>query len=155
VRSSRTRAEVPGCNLSPFFYRYRNLIVERSSTKLKHFRAVTTRQDKRADNSPVVSPVRALWGYRRAADRRGLRYPRDLTDGEWGLIAPLVPAAKRGGRRRQAGLFLCIPCDEKTEGNKRKHCSSFWCGEQGTEHLIGSVYFIVAMSRFRRVIFGT
>jgi len=37
---------------------------------------------------------------RRAARRRGLRYPSDLTDAEWGLIAPLVPPAKRGGRKR-------------------------------------------------------
>src|SRR3712207_1266542 len=40
-----------------------------------------------------------------AADRErygrdGLRYPSDLTDDEWGLIAPLIRPAKRGGRRR-------------------------------------------------------
>ena len=34
---------------SPFLYRYRNL-VERFFNKLKHFRAVATRYDKRADN---------------------------------------------------------------------------------------------------------
>ncbi len=33
-------------------------------------------------------------------DRRGLRYPSDLTDAEWGLIAPLIPPAKRGGNKR-------------------------------------------------------
>lgn len=33
-------------------------------------------------------------------DRRGLRYPSDLTDAEWALIAPLIPPARRGGRRR-------------------------------------------------------
>lgn len=38
--------------------------------------------------------------HRRAASRRGLRYPSDLTDAEWGLIAPLIPPAKRGGRKR-------------------------------------------------------
>src|SRR3712207_8307785 len=32
--------------------------------------------------------------------RAGLRYPSDLTDGEWALIAPLIRPAKRGGRRR-------------------------------------------------------
>jgi putative transposase len=26
------------------------------------------------------------------------RYPTDLTDAEWQLLAPLIPAAKRGGR---------------------------------------------------------
>ena len=38
--------------------------------------------------------------HRLAADRRGLRYPSDLSDGEWGLVAPLIPPAKRGGRKR-------------------------------------------------------
>ena len=38
--------------------------------------------------------------HRRAADRRGLRYPSDLTDAEWVLVAPLIRPAKRGGRRR-------------------------------------------------------
>ena len=36
-------------SFSAFLYRYRNL-VERSFNKLKHFRAVATRYDKRADN---------------------------------------------------------------------------------------------------------
>ena len=34
-------------------------------------------------------------------ERRGLRYPSDVTDAEWALIAPLIPPAKRGGRRRE------------------------------------------------------
>jgi transposase len=38
--------------------------------------------------------------HRVAADRRGLRYPSDLSDAEWALIAPLIPPAKRGGRKR-------------------------------------------------------
>jgi putative transposase len=28
------------------------------------------------------------------------RYPSDLTDAEWALLAPLLPAAKPGGRPR-------------------------------------------------------
>jgi transposase len=32
--------------------------------------------------------------------RGGLRYPSDLTDAEWALIAPLIRPARRGGRRR-------------------------------------------------------
>ena len=32
--------------------------------------------------------------------RKGLRYPSDLQDGEWALIAPMFPAARRGGRPR-------------------------------------------------------
>ena len=31
--------------------------------------------------------------HRLAAERRGLRYPSDMTDCEWTLIAPLIPAA--------------------------------------------------------------
>lgn len=33
-------------------------------------------------------------------DRSRLRYPSDLTDGEWALVAPLIPPAKRGGNKR-------------------------------------------------------
>ena len=32
--------------------------------------------------------------------RTGLRYPSDLTDDEWTVVAPLIPPAKRGGRQR-------------------------------------------------------
>jgi transposase len=38
--------------------------------------------------------------HRRAADRRGLRYPSDLKDAEWALVAPLIPPARHGGRKR-------------------------------------------------------
>ena len=38
--------------------------------------------------------------HRIAADRRGLRYPSDMSDAEWALVAPLIPPARRGGRRR-------------------------------------------------------
>ena len=34
-------------------------------------------------------------------DRSKLRYPSDLTDEEWALIAPLIPPAKRGGNKRR------------------------------------------------------
>jgi transposase len=33
-------------------------------------------------------------------DRSTLRYPSDLTEAEWALIRPLIPAAKRGGNKR-------------------------------------------------------
>ena len=42
--------------------------------------------------------------HRAAADRRGLRYPSDLTDAEWALVAPLIPPAKHGGRPRTVNL---------------------------------------------------
>jgi transposase len=38
--------------------------------------------------------------HRRAADRRGLRYPSELTDAEWALVVPLIRPGKRGGRPR-------------------------------------------------------
>ena len=42
--------------------------------------------------------------HRRLAARTGLRYPSDLTDGEWALIEPMIPPAKRGGRRREVNV---------------------------------------------------
>jgi transposase len=42
--------------------------------------------------------------HRRAADRSGLRYPSDLTDAEWALVAPLIRPAKRGGRPRTVNV---------------------------------------------------
>jgi transposase len=47
-----------------------------------------------------------MWtrGNRGLSDGKGLRYPSDLTDGEWALIAPLIPPAKRGGRPREVDL---------------------------------------------------
>jgi transposase len=41
---------------------------------------------------------------RRAADRRGLRYPSDPTDAEWALVEPMIPPAKRGGRPRDLNV---------------------------------------------------
>lgn len=37
-------------------------------------------------------------------NRDGQRYPSDLTDREWALIEPMLPAAKRGGRPRTVNL---------------------------------------------------
>ncbi|MHA6646244.1 transposase, partial [Mesorhizobium sp. A623] len=37
-------------------------------------------------------------------NRDGLRYPSDLTNAEWGLVEPLIPPAKRGGRRREVDV---------------------------------------------------
>lgn len=37
-------------------------------------------------------------------DRGHLRYPSDLTDAEWDLLQPMVPAAKRGGRPRTVDM---------------------------------------------------
>ena len=46
--------------------------------------------------------IRSMWTKENRAryDRRGLRYPSDLTDEEWAVLAPLIPRAKRGGNKR-------------------------------------------------------
>jgi transposase len=36
--------------------------------------------------------------------RDRLRYPSDLTDAEWELVKPLIPPAKRGGRKRSVNV---------------------------------------------------
>lgn len=41
-------------------------------------------------------------------DRRKLRYPSDLTDEEWSLIGPLIPAAKRGGNKRTVDVRAVV-----------------------------------------------
>lgn len=45
---------------------------------------------------------------RQAHGRTGLRYPGDLTDGEWALVAPFVPPAERGGRRRTVDVRAAV-----------------------------------------------
>jgi transposase len=42
--------------------------------------------------------------HRFAAGRSGLRYSSDLIDAEWVLIAPLIPPARRGGRKRSVDV---------------------------------------------------
>lgn len=37
-------------------------------------------------------------------DRRGLRYPSDLTDEEWAVISPLFPPTRRGGNKRTVDI---------------------------------------------------
>ena len=37
-------------------------------------------------------------------DRRKLRYPSDLMDAEWALVAPLIRPAKRGGNKRTVNV---------------------------------------------------
>ena len=39
---------------------------------------------------------------RKRYDRSQLRYPSDLTDEELALVKPVIPPAKRGGRKREA-----------------------------------------------------
>jgi putative transposase len=37
-------------------------------------------------------------------NRDQLRYPSDVTDDEWAIIEPMIPPAKRGGRRREVDM---------------------------------------------------
>ena len=41
---------------------------------------------------------------RREYERKTPRYPSDLSDGEWALVAPLIPPAKGGGRKREVDV---------------------------------------------------
>src|ERR1700685_2633843 len=49
---------------------------------------------------------RLMWtpDHRRAANRNGLRYPSDLTDEEWIIVAPMIPPARHGGRKRSVNV---------------------------------------------------
>ena len=42
--------------------------------------------------------------HRLAANRRGLRYPSDLTDAEWAIVAAMIPPGRHGGRRRSVNV---------------------------------------------------
>ncbi len=37
-------------------------------------------------------------------ERKGARYPSDVSDAEWALITPLIPPAKHGGRKRHVDV---------------------------------------------------
>jgi transposase len=37
-------------------------------------------------------------------NRDQLRYPSDVTEEEWAVIAPLIPPARRGGRKRSVNI---------------------------------------------------
>lgn len=41
---------------------------------------------------------------RRRYNRDQLRYPSDVTEEEWAEIAPLIPPARRGGRKRSVDM---------------------------------------------------
>ncbi len=45
---------------------------------------------------------------RARCERRGLRYPSDLTDEEWSVLAPLIPPARHGGRKRSVDVRAVI-----------------------------------------------
>ena len=66
--------------------------------------------------------------HRLAADRRGLRYPSDLTDAEWAIVAPMIPPGGHGGRKElcevlgvsRGGFYawLTRPRTQRSRGDK-------------------------------------
>jgi putative transposase len=46
--------------------------------------------------------------HRKTYARVGGRYPSDMTDAEWALVEPLIPAAKHGGRPRKTDMRAAI-----------------------------------------------
>lgn len=47
-----------------------------------------------------------MWTIKNRAryNRDHLRYPSDVTEEEWAVIAPLIPPARRGGRKRSVNI---------------------------------------------------
>jgi len=43
-------------------------------------------------------------------DRSKLRYPSDVTDEEWALVAPLIPPPKPGGNKRTRDMREVVNC---------------------------------------------
>jgi Putative transposase of IS4/5 family (DUF4096) len=77
-----------------------------SSARLFERRLEPLQQLVESDESVVV-PLRvadsqriARCGSPSTADRRSLHYPSDMSDAEWALVAPMIPPARRGWRRR-------------------------------------------------------
>ena len=46
--------------------------------------------------------------HRKTYVRVGGRYPSDMTDAEWAMLEPLIPAAKHGGRPRKTDMRAAI-----------------------------------------------
>ena len=73
---------------------------------------------------------------RREHNRDSARYPSDLMDREWALIAPLLPPAKRGGRPRTTCLravfdaILYIDfCTSIRAALRDTHCATLAAGQ--------------------------
>lgn len=120
------------------------------------------------DESFVI-PVRwlirggATWKpeHRLADECRGLRYPSDMNDSEWMLIAPRILPPRRGGRPRDVNLreilnaiFLCA-CDRlpmaslaEAPGLPKARCITTSCCGIGTARWSTSMKR--SMSRFAR-----
>jgi hypothetical protein len=66
---------------------------------------------------------------RQTHDRAGLRYPSDPTDEEWPLVEPLIPPARRGGRRRTADVREVL-----TSIVRLASWLTAWCGGPSADH---------------------
>jgi transposase len=63
-------------------------------------------------------------------DRDKLRYPSDLTDAEWQLIAPLIPPAKRGGGKRTVNMREVV--------NPRRDRHELSCRKRGVMYVLST-----------------
>jgi len=71
-------------------------------------------------------------------DRSKLRYPSDLTDAEWALIAPVIPRAKEPRKNKRFGLRFA-PIEDSGSGSRclrfaddrRNRDPRAVCGHQG------------------------
>ena len=86
IKPMPNRKNIPA--FSPFLYRYRNL-VERFFNKIKHYRAVATRYDKRADNFLAGIKLASLRIWMRFNESIALRRLQGGCDG-----APRVAASR-------------------------------------------------------------
>ena len=54
-------------------------------------------------------------------NRDHLRYPSDLTDEEWALVAPLIPPGKPGGGKRRVNLRDVVHVTNRMAANAAAH----------------------------------
>ena len=80
------------------------------------------------------------------------RYPTDLTEAEWTLLAPLIPVAKLGGRPRTAVTAICGKIEaelaELSPEDAKDYLASFGLAESGLERLISATYALLGLMSF-------
>ncbi|ABC92972.1 putative insertion sequence transposase protein (plasmid) [Rhizobium etli CFN 42] len=74
---------------------------KRAGTRLCYLPPPTPSAGTRSSNGVSMSWTAIA---RREHNRDVLRFPSDLKDREWALIKPLIPPARRGGRRRATNM---------------------------------------------------
>lgn len=102
--------------------------------------------------------------HRLTADRRSLRYHSDLSDAEWELVAPLIPPARRGGRRRSIAVHevlnanfyvLSTGCQwkanaERLPAKSTAHCYFMLWDKDGTSNRIHDALYVAIRETARR-----